>query len=192
MTLQHATQVSILLLAVGLGALAGMGGPTAGEPAHAQAEQALAVLYTDAGVSVGVVAFTQEEDAVLVRADVANLPPGFHGFHVHTSGVCDAATNFTSAGGHLDHGVGRLPDGGLPGDLPNLYVQADGTGMLSFRHDRFPVAALLADSGRAVVVHAGPDNFRNIPGRYGVTVDQSTLDTGDAGARIACGVIRAS
>src|SRR6476659_7094258 len=112
MTLQHATQVSILLLAVGLGALAGMGGPTAGEPAHAQAEQALAVLYTDAGVSVGVVAFTQEEDAMLVRADVANLPPGFHGFHVHTSGVCEAATNFTSAGGHLDHGVGRLPDGG--------------------------------------------------------------------------------
>jgi superoxide dismutase, Cu-Zn family len=137
------------------------------------------------------VTFAQEPGDVMVRAEVTSLPPGFHGFHVHTTGVCDPAAQFSTAGGHLDLGMGHLPDGSMAGDLTNLYVKADGTGMLSLRVDQFAVSDLLANGGRAVVVHADPDNFRNIPDRYAVTEDQTTLDTGDAGGRIACGVIRA-
>jgi len=181
----------LLSLAVGLAAAVGPWGGAGHVSAQSQVGRALAVVYTEAGDTVGVVAFTQEDKSVLVRADVANLPPGYHGFHVHTNGMCDPATHFTSAGGHLDLGMDHLADGGMAGEMTNLYVQADGTGMLSFRLDRFPLSALLGEAGRTVVVHAGPDNFRNIPSRYGVTLDQTTLDTGDAGARIACGVIRA-
>jgi Cu-Zn family superoxide dismutase len=92
-----------------------------------------------------------------------------------------------SAGGHLD-----LPAAaglaGHAGDLTNLYVNRDGTGSMTFVVDRFTVADLMADGGRAVIVHADPDNFMNIPDRYGVTPDATTMETGDAGARLACGV----
>ena len=60
----------------------------------------------------------------------------------------------------------------MAGDMTNLYVKSDSTGMLSFTVDRFAVPNLLADGGRSVIVHADPDNFRNIPGRYGVTPDE--------------------
>jgi superoxide dismutase, Cu-Zn family len=192
MTLQRGTRVSMMVFAVGLAALAGPGWRAGGPPAQAQAGQAIASLYTQAGDAVGTVTFTQEPADVMVRAEVANLPPGFHGFHVHTNGVCDPATQFASAGGHLNLGAGALPGGGMSGDMTNLYVKADGTGTMTLRVDRFAVTDLLADGGRAVIVHADPDNFRNIPSRYGVTPDQTTLETGDAGVRIACGVIQAS
>ena len=188
---QHATRVTAMVLAVALGALVGTGWRAGGTPAQAQAGQAFASLYMETGDPVGTVTFTQDAGQVQVRAEVANLPPGFHGFHVHTYGVCDAAAQFQSAGGHLDLGSGDLPGGGMAGDMTNLYVKSDGTGMMSFTVDRFAVPNLLADGGRSVIVHADPDNFRNIPGRYGVTPDETTLTTGDAGARIACGLIHA-
>jgi Cu-Zn family superoxide dismutase len=191
MKLQHATRVTAIVLAVGLGALVGSGWRAGGTPAQAQAGQAFASLYTETGDAVGTVTFTQEAGQVQVRAEVANLPPGFHGFHVHTNGVCDPATQFQSAGGHLDLGSGDLPGGGMAGDMTTLYVTTASTGVLSFTVDRFAVPNLLADGGRSVIVHADPDNFRNIPSRYGVTPDETTLTTGDAGVRIACGVIHA-
>jgi len=190
MKLQRATRITLMVLAVGLSALVGPGWRTDGPPAQAQARQAIASLYSETGDAVGTVTFTQDAGQVLVRAEVANLPPGFHGFHVHTNGVCDPATQFQSAGGHLDLGSGDLSGGGMAGDMTNLYVSTDSTGLMSFRLDRFTVPNLLVDGGRSVVVHADPDNFRNIHGRYGVTPDQTTLDTGDAGSRIACGVIQ--
>jgi len=179
-----------MILAVGLGAVVSPGWRTDASPAQAQARQAIASLYTETGDAVGTVTFTQDAGQVLVRAEVSDLPPGFHGFHVHTNGVCDPASKFQSAGGHLDLGSGDLPGGGMAGDMTNLYVSTDSTGLLSLRLDRFTVPNLLIDGGRAVVVHADPDNFRNIPNRYGVTPDQTTLDTGDACSRIACGVIQ--
>jgi Cu-Zn family superoxide dismutase len=180
-----------MALAVGACILATTVWPTNTRPARAQGGQAIAPLYTEAGDPAGIVTFRQEPADVMVRAEVESLPPGFHGFHVHTNGVCDPATRFASAGGHLDLGLGHLPDGSMAGDMTNLYVKADGTGVMSLRVDRFAVADLLADGGRAVVVHADPDNFRNLPDRYGIAEDQTTLDTGDAGERIACGVIQA-
>jgi Cu-Zn family superoxide dismutase len=192
MKLQCATRVTAIVLAVAIGALVGSGWRAGGTTAQAQAGQAFASLYTETGDPVGTVTFTQDAGQVQVRAEVANLPPGFHGFHVHTNGVCDVATQFQSAGGHLDLGSGDLPGGGMAGDMTNLYVGSDSKGMLSFTVDRFAIPNLLADGGRSVIVHADPDNFRNIPSRYGVIPDEATLTTGDAGARIACGVIHAS
>ena len=79
---------------------------------------------------------------------------------------------------------------GHSGDLPSLLVNQDGTGALEAATDRFDVDDLLAGSGTAVIVHAGPDNFANIPSRYAPAPDATTLATGDAGARVACGVIQ--
>jgi Cu-Zn family superoxide dismutase len=137
------------------------------------------------GNPVGEVRLSQDvEDQVDVRAIVHDLPPGFHGFHVHEVGQCEPP--FTSAGGHLN-----LEDAFHPehtGDMPVLLVNNDGTGETSFETDRFALKDLLDEDGSAIIVHALPDNYANIPERYG-EVDQDTLETGDSGERIACGAI---
>ena len=201
MKLHFGTAQGSLFLATAMaGLLAGVG--LLGTAAQAQPAQAAAALYNQAGQPVGTVTFTEQSGKVMVRVDVMNLPPGFHGFHVHTSGVCDASASFTTAGGHLNldtgngAGVGDMmgmgTTGSMAGEMTNLHVTADGTGSMSFLVDRFTIADLLASGGRSIMVHAGADNFRNIPERYGVTLDQATMDTGDAGPRIACGVIQSA
>ncbi|MCT9933532.1 superoxide dismutase family protein [Planotetraspora sp. A-T 1434] len=147
-----------------------------------------------------------------VTINVRGLPAGFHGFHIHSSGTCDpksvdAATGsaFFSAGGHLDlggsgsgMGSGMSTPGITAGNLPPLLVTADGTGSISFVTDRFRVAQLGDADGSSIIIHAKPDNFANIPTRYTHPADSTgtsgpdatTLKTGDAGPRIACGVIR--
>jgi Cu-Zn family superoxide dismutase len=70
-----------------------------------------------------------------------------------------------------------------------LLVKSDGTGEASFETDRFALTDLFDEDGSAIIVHALPDNYANIPERYG-EVDQVTLETGDSGERIACGVIQ--
>jgi superoxide dismutase, Cu-Zn family len=137
------------------------------------------------------VKLTQEDDQVLVRAVVGSLPAGFHGFHVHTVGDC--VPPFTSAGGHYNPGGGG--HGSHAGDMPILLVNGDGTAQLRFTTDRFTVDELFDTDGSAIIVHAGADNYANIPTRYhshGEDVfgpDSATLGTGDAGARLACGVV---
>ena len=149
---------------------------------------ASATLQTVEGRIVGTATFTQLGGRVMVDVTVNGLPPGFHGFHVHAVGVCDPATNFTSAAGHLNPaGRGHADHAG---DQPSLYVLADGSGALIFWTDRYAVTDLFDADGSALIVHAMPDNFANIPARYAPNgPDQMTLDTGDAGGRIACGVI---
>ena len=68
-------------------------------------------------------------------------------------------------------------------------MTADGEAMLGTVTDRFNLADLHDADGSAVMVHSGPDNFANIPPRYGGP-DQETLATGDSGSRVACGVVR--
>jgi superoxide dismutase, Cu-Zn family len=135
---------------------------------------------------VGEVGLSQDrEDQVEVRVKVHDLPPGFHGFHVHEVGQCEPP--FTSAGGHLN-----LEDAFHPehtGDMPVLLVNNDGTGEATFKTDRFALKNLSDEDGSAIIVHALPDNYANIPERYG-DVDQETLETGDSGERIACGAIQ--
>jgi len=148
------------------------------------------------GSKVARVTLRQAHGRVLVTGTAWGLTPGFHGFHVHTTGLCEAdaaAGPFTTAGGHFT--------GGLPtshsdhaGDMPSLLVTADGRAYSSFVTDRFTLADLRDTDGSAVMVHEGRDNFANIPSdRYtsatGTVPDTTTLNTGDAGARAACGVI---
>lgn len=162
-----------------------------------------ASLQDASGNGVGSVVFTTMEDGkVLVTASFINLSPGFHGFHVHTTGVCEAADGFSSAGGHFDNEGASHPN--HAGDLPSLLVNNDGTAMLTFATDRFTVADLFDADGSAIMVHSGHDNFANVPARYGAhtlaatpdpavpaasIADEETLRGGDSGERVACGVI---
>lgn len=150
------------------------------------------------GKRIGVVWLLQLRDGVLVRATFHSLTPGFHGFHVHETGVCkvdNPATPFTSAGGHYAGRAGAV-HGQHAGDLPPLLVTARGRASMSFVTDRFSVRELRDADGSAVIVHSGADNFANIPDRYQSTLsgtpgpDEETLKAGDAGTRVACGVIR--
>ena len=177
--MRHVSVVTITLLAL-LTLLVGNAGAHGGD--HGRA--ARAVLQTTDGI-VGVVKLTQNAGVVRVRVRVHGLPAGFHGFHVHAVGECTPPL-FTSAGGHFNPGLAGHP--GHAGDMPVLLVNADGTGEARFRTDRFSVADVL---GRAFIVHANPDNYGNIPTRYAAAgPDAATLATGDAGSRIACGVIK--
>ena len=137
-------------------------------------ERSAAVKLRDAdGERVGRVWLKEHgrDGAVTVFARVANLPPGFHGFHSHTTG----------GSSHGDHA----------GDLPTLLVNEDGTGMLAATTDRFSLDDLRDDDGAAVMVHELADNYANIPERYAPDgPDEDTLATGDAGSRLACGVVR--
>ena len=139
------------------------------------------------GQAVGAVTFTERDGKVVVEGNLRGLPPGFHGFHIHAVGKCEAP--FTSAGGHLTVGTQDHP--AHAGDQPVVLVLANGTAETRFATDRYKLSDLLPPGeGRAVIVHASPDNYGNLPARYAPAIDQMTKDTGDAGARLACGVVR--
>ncbi len=141
---------------------------------------------------MGTVTFTTMADGhVMVEADITGLTPGFHGFHIHGMGMCDHSTEkpFTSAGGHLVIGDGKPTHPDHNGDMPSLLALQDGSAKLSFETDRFAVSDLFDADGSAVIIHAGVDNYGNIPERYG-KADDATLGTGDAGGRVGCGIIK--
>jgi Cu-Zn family superoxide dismutase len=119
---------------------------------------------------------------------------GFHGFHVHTTGRCNRAADpvFGTAGGHFTN-AGDGDHGEHAGDMPSLLVDRDGRALMAFVTDSFRMGQLRDADGAAVMVHEGRDNFANIDQRYasvaGPGPDATTLATGDAGARVACGVL---
>ncbi len=150
------------------------------------------------GAEVGTATLSEADGATQVSVEVDGLPPGFHGFHVHAVGVCEADSanptdpamtgDFLSAAGHI--GAGESDHGQHAGDLPLLYVSQSGTGSLTAVTDALTFADLTDDDGSAVMVHADPDNYANIPERYAPGgPDQMTRSTGDAGGRIACGPV---
>jgi Cu-Zn family superoxide dismutase len=145
-------------------------------------------LVDAAGRQVAVVEFRKSpRSAVKVIVTGRGLPPGFHGMHVHAVGACEAP-GFMTAGGHLKNDGTSHSD--HTGDLTSLYVKSDGTVSARFETDRFGLDTLRDLDGSAVIIHAGADNFGNVPPRYAPDgPDQMTRDTGDSGARIACGVI---
>jgi superoxide dismutase, Cu-Zn family len=150
---------------------------------------ASATVMDSSGARVGQVWFYQQgrDRGVQVIARMRGLPAGFHGFHIHTTGMCTG--DFMSAGGHYNPTGAMHPD--HAGDLSTLLVNADGTGTLVVETDRFSVSDLRDADGSAVIVHALPDNYANIPERYWPPPpDTATRSTGDAGGRIACGVVR--
>lgn len=155
--------------------------------AETDAAFARAVLVTPAGTEVGRATFIDRDGRVVVSAAVGGLPPDFHGFHVHGTGLCDGP-DFMSAGGHFNPTGQTHPS--HAGDMPSLFVNSDGLAELRTVTDRFSVSDLLGGDGTALIVHANRDNYASIPTRYAPAPDAMTLATGDAGARLACGVLQ--
>ena len=144
------------------------------------------------GAAVGTVVLSARSPsgAVDVRASVRRMKQGFHGFHVHAVGTCDAPT-FMSATGHLEEMT--QGHGDHIGDMSSLLVKRNGTATLRLTTDRFELGDLEDADGSAIMVHAAADNFANIPPRYAPGgPDQQTLDTGDSGGRVACAAVPAS
>ena len=140
------------------------------------------IIGTD-GTVIGKATFEQTPTGVLMSVDVAGLPPGGHGIHLHAVGAC--TPNFKAATGHINpgkvkHGL-RNPEGPDNGDLPNLFAAADGSARAEFFTTRVSVAggdmpALLDEDGSAVIIHENPD-------------DHMAQPIGGAGGRIGCGII---
>jgi Cu-Zn family superoxide dismutase len=146
---------------------------------------AQARLLDASGKSVGAVEIRDTPNGVIVRARFTGLPPGDHAFHVHAVGKCEPP--FESAGPHFnpkDHKHGFAVEGGWhAGDLPNVTVGADGSAVVEVLATGLSVSSgeskLLDADGSALIVHEGVDDYTSQP-------------SGDAGKRIACGVVEAS
>jgi superoxide dismutase, Cu-Zn family len=152
--------------------------------AFAQEASATAAMKNAEGADVGTVTFNQTASGMLhVIIEMTDLTPGPHAFHVHETGACDAAGGFESAGAHYvadgeTHGVDSA-DGPHAGDFPNVHVGQDGVLKAEFFTDRLSIDGdmpLKDEDGSAVIVHADPD-------------DHATHPTGEAGDRMACGVV---
>ena len=140
-----------------------------------------------AGGSIGEVLISSERDGVALRLRLHGLPAGPHGFHLHSTSSCDAATAANGAvtlgggaGGHFDPSatgqhMGPMGQGHL-GDLPTLVVGADGAANQTLHVTRLRSPDEFR--GHAFVIHAGGDNYSDLP-----------TPSGGGGARLACGVI---
>ena len=137
----------------------------------------------DSGVS-GVVSFSMTPTGVRVEADINGLTPGDHGFHVHEIGDCSSPDG-KSAGGHFNPAdvphAGPEADTAHAGDLGNLKADKNGHALIAVMSTRVTLGdgASTDIMGRAVIVHADPDDLQSQP-------------TGAAGGRVACGVIESS
>ena len=146
---------------------------------------ATAILRDAEGNIVGDVLFLDVLTGVKVFVNAHDLPPGVHGFHIHETGEC-TAPDFKSAGGHFNpyakqHGL-QNPEGHHVGDLPNLELGEDGRVYIELFSEQVTLApgknSLLKQPDRtAVVIHADAD-------------DEVSDPSGNAGARIACGVVQ--
>lgn len=168
---------------------AGAGG-TAAEGAQAEqagaegtaerVTRAVAVLHPTQGSEArGNVTFERANTGVAISADLEGLTPGEHGFHIHELGDCSAPDG-TSAGGHFNpegasHGAPTDEDRHV-GDLGNVTAHESGAAQYQRTDDRIAFDGAHSIIGRAVIVHAGRDDLTSQP-------------SGDAGARVACGVI---
>jgi Cu-Zn family superoxide dismutase len=149
----------------------------------AAAQVARATLKDASGKAVGEVNFVQTISGVLMRLELKGLPAGEHAFHVHAVGKCEPP--FTSAGDHFNpgskkHGL-EAADGAHAGDMPNLHIPASGDLSVEVMNTTITLSKGHANSvfdtdGSAVVVHAKADDYKSDP-------------AGNAGDRIACGVI---
>ena len=192
-------------------AYAGEYSPTSTVTAKRQPSRSVAIarLKDAAGGSVGRVVFSTRGANTTVLVRINRLPDGFarsewHGMHIHANDKADngegciadatqpSNTWFLSVDGHFK-GRGDV-HGNHGADFPSPYVKADGTAIVAFTTDEFTAAEL---DGKALLLHAGRDNFGNIP--LGTAPDQYTANspeaitktegTGNAGDRIACAII---
>jgi Cu-Zn family superoxide dismutase len=158
-------------------------------PALAKPKNEIVVpLKTSAGEDAGTATFKQGKKDLTVRLDLKNLPFGDHAVHIHAKPTCDAP-DFKGAGGHFNpdakqHGT-MNPMGHHNGDLPqNISIGEMHSGTATFKVDYLSMVEgspnnILANGGTAIMVHEKAD-------------DRKTDPTGNAGNRIACGVIMGS
>ena len=140
--------------------------------------QSSAVAYVRGGRDIpdlaGEVRFYQKMNHVLVVANIDGLPwgsgSGFYALHIHDGNAC-TGTDFADTGSHYNPAETLHPN--HAGDLPPL-LDCSGKAYLAVTTDRFRLADII---GRTVVIHGGPDDFRTHP-------------AGNAGKKIACGIIR--
>jgi len=145
--------------------------------------KALAVLSPLGGSGVsGTVTFAKVEGGVKVTARVTGLKEGAHGFHVHEFGDCSAA-DFTSAGGHFnpagDPHAGPKDAKRHAGDMGNVEANQEGVADVDYVDPKLAFDGPTSVLGRGVIVHAAADDFKTQP-------------TGNAGGRLACGVVGAT
>jgi Cu-Zn family superoxide dismutase len=153
------------------------------ETAAGAAPMARANLLGGDGAAKGSATVTEAADGLHVVVKAQGLTPGMHAVHIHTTGVC-TGPDFTSAGGHWNptaHKHGRdNPDGMHMGDMPNMIAGSDGAGDMEYVIPGGKISQgatpLLDSDGAAVVIHAQAD-------------DNKTDPAGNAGGRIACGVL---
>jgi Cu-Zn family superoxide dismutase len=166
----------LVLGAIVLGATLALGSPALA------AGSATASLKDASGNEVGKAALTETPSGLLIRLDLTAVPSGEHAFHIHAVGKCEAP-DFKSAGPHFNpaeakHGFENA-EGPHAGDMPNLHVPADGRLSLEVLNPAVTLSgksALLDDDGAALVIHEAADDYRTDP-------------AGNAGDRIACGII---
>lgn len=175
----HRPILAAIAVATTLSACFGGGGEQNPSP---RGETARVTFVNAQGQDAGTATLTSTGDGVFISAQLRRLPEGTHAFHIHTTGRCDPP--FESAGGHFnptdrEHGF-LNPNGEHLGDLPNITVRADGTAAVDAIARGVSLRggpnALLDDDGASLMIHSGVDDYRSDP-------------AGNAGPRIACGVI---
>ncbi len=154
----------------------------AGLMSPAAAQTANAKLADKSGKDVGTVELVQTPAGVLLKLAIKGLPSGEHAFHIHAVGKCEPP--FESAGPHFNpenqkHGI--MAGHGHAGDMPNLHIPQSGELIVEVLNAAVTVEkgkpnSMLDSDGSAIVIHAGKDDYKSDP-------------AGNAGERIACGVI---
>jgi Cu-Zn family superoxide dismutase len=167
-----------LIVTLALIALAAGAALAAGKKPTAKAE-----LWDAKGEKVATATLKEAKGGVKIALQATGLPEGIHAFHIHAVGKCDAP-DFKTAGGHFNpenkkHGM-KNPEGPHAGDMPNITVNAKGAGKAKFFNPHVTLGeganSLFHEGGTALVIHAKAD-------------DEMTDPAGNAGDRIACGVI---
>jgi Cu-Zn family superoxide dismutase len=192
---------------VGLAGVVALAAPALAPAAQDDGSASAELLLAD-GTEVGTVEFGVDDDVTVVEVEIA-LPTdlavaAFHGLHVHANDDpangegCEAdpdepeSTWFTAVDGHLRSG--DEAHGHHLGDLPPIQLDDRGRGRAEFDAARLPMDDL---DGRAVVLHAEPDNLGHVPTGPGAddytanspAAAEKTTTTGNAGPRLACGEI---